>query len=57
MLRNADQTSMRAADDAAQRRAITGRLAGLLFAIGAIASAPANELFSDPSYHWDPGGA
>jgi len=47
---------MRAADDAAQRRAITGRLAGLLFAIGAIASAPANELFSDPpvghAAHW-----
>ena len=39
---------MTPAQDAAQRRAITGRLAGLLFAVGAIVSAPANELFTDP---------
>ena len=47
---------MRATEDAAQRRAITGRLAGLLFAVGAMASAPANELFKDPAVgsaaHW-----
>jgi diguanylate cyclase (GGDEF)-like protein len=48
MLRNADQTSMTAPHDAAERRAITGRLAGLLFAVGALASAPTNELFADP---------
>jgi diguanylate cyclase (GGDEF)-like protein len=49
-------TPMKAAEDAAQRRAITGRLAGLLFALGAVASAPANELFRDPpvrsAAHW-----
>jgi diguanylate cyclase (GGDEF)-like protein len=47
---------MQAADDAAQRRAITGRLAGLLFAVGAVVSAPANALFTDPGVgqaaHW-----
>jgi len=40
---------MKAAADAARRRAITGRLAGLLFAVGAIVSAPANELFTNPA--------
>jgi diguanylate cyclase (GGDEF)-like protein len=48
--------AMRAAEDALQRRAVTGRLAGLLFAVGAIASALANELFRDPpvgnAAHW-----
>jgi diguanylate cyclase (GGDEF)-like protein len=39
---------MQAVEDADKRRAITGRLAGLLFAVGAVASAPTNELFSDP---------
>jgi diguanylate cyclase (GGDEF)-like protein len=39
---------MKPADDAARRRAITGRLAGLLFAVGASVSVPANELFTDP---------
>ncbi len=39
---------MTRAQDAAQRRATTGRLAGLLFAVGAIVSAPANELFTNP---------
>jgi diguanylate cyclase (GGDEF)-like protein len=39
---------MKAAQDAVQRRAITGRLAGLLFVVGAIVAAPANELFTDP---------
>jgi diguanylate cyclase (GGDEF)-like protein len=39
---------MKAAEDAAQRRAVTGRLAGLLFVVGAIVSAPANELFTNP---------
>jgi diguanylate cyclase (GGDEF)-like protein len=57
MPRNADHhQTMRAAEDAAQRRAITGRLAGLLFAVGAIASGLANELFRDPpvgsAAHW-----
>jgi diguanylate cyclase (GGDEF)-like protein len=33
---------------AAQRRAITGRLAGLLFMVGAIVSLPTNLLFTDP---------
>jgi diguanylate cyclase (GGDEF)-like protein len=33
---------------AAQRRAITGRLAGLLFMVGAIVSVPTNMLFTDP---------
>jgi diguanylate cyclase (GGDEF)-like protein len=39
---------MQVVEDAGKRRAITGRLAGLLFAVGAVASAPTNELFSDP---------
>src|SRR5258705_12188315 len=39
---------MKPAQDPAQRRAITGRLAGLLFVVGAIVAAPANELFTDP---------
>jgi len=56
MPRNADDTCMSAADDAAARRAITGRLAGLLFAVGAIVSVPANALFTDPpvgqAAHW-----
>src|SRR4051812_37845204 len=49
MPRIADHRFMEAAQDAAQRRAITGRLAGMLFAVGAIVSAPANELFTDPA--------
>jgi diguanylate cyclase (GGDEF)-like protein len=57
MPRNADHhMAMRAVEDAAERRAITGRLAGLLFAVGALASVPANALFSDPpvgsAAHW-----
>jgi diguanylate cyclase (GGDEF)-like protein len=39
---------MHGADDAAQRRAIIGRLAGLLFMVGALASVPANASFGHP---------
>jgi diguanylate cyclase (GGDEF)-like protein len=39
---------MKGADDSAQRRAIIGRLAGLLFMVGAVASVPANATFSNP---------
>jgi diguanylate cyclase (GGDEF)-like protein len=48
VLPNADDTGMTGADDATQRRATTGRLAGLLFVVGAIVAAPANELFTHP---------
>jgi diguanylate cyclase (GGDEF)-like protein len=40
---------MKGADASAQRRAIIGRLAGLLFMVGAIASIPANATLSHPA--------
>src|SRR4051794_27477900 len=36
-------------DTDAQRRRAVGRTAGILFSAGAVASVPANQLFSDPS--------
>jgi diguanylate cyclase (GGDEF)-like protein/putative nucleotidyltransferase with HDIG domain len=38
----------RVAEAAADRRSLLGRIAGILFMSGAIASAPANQLLSDP---------
>jgi diguanylate cyclase (GGDEF)-like protein len=40
--------AMRAVQDAAQRRAVIGRLAGLLFTVGAVVSLPTNLLFTAP---------
>jgi diguanylate cyclase (GGDEF)-like protein len=47
---------MRTAHDAAQRQAVVGRLAGMLFAVGGVVSVPANALFRNPAVrpeaHW-----
>jgi diguanylate cyclase (GGDEF)-like protein len=40
--------AMRAVQDAAQRRAVIGRMAGLLFTVGAVVSLPTNLLFTNP---------
>jgi diguanylate cyclase (GGDEF)-like protein len=48
-LRNADLLlSMPGGDDSAHRRAIIGRLAGMLFMVGALSSLPSNAAFSNP---------
>jgi diguanylate cyclase (GGDEF)-like protein len=39
---------MQAADHAAERRATIGRLAGLLFAVGAVSSLATNQMFTNP---------
>jgi diguanylate cyclase (GGDEF)-like protein len=48
MRRNADHPIAMRALHAAQRREITGRLAGLLFMVGAAVSLPTNLLFTNP---------
>jgi diguanylate cyclase (GGDEF)-like protein len=49
-LRNADLLeTMKPGDESALRRAIIGRLAGMLFMLGALASVPSNAAFTDPA--------